>query len=173
MKVLSDSAGEPKLALCGSIFAISGFGDSGNESGVPTKHDIAASVSVLGGYTACCMVEGITSYLVSETMSGGKYEIAKRWGDSKIRVVHWKWLMHCMVTGSALEPFEEDLSDDAYQETASGEPTLSDKCFGTEEELSPRGVAVDQASQSQPAEFNFYASELSQAAGTLVVEIAM
>ena len=154
--------------LFGCIFAISGFGDSVNNCVVPSRRDIAASVSILGGHTAC-MVEGITSYLVCETMCGEKYKIAKRWGETKIRVVHWKWLMRCM-EGAAVEPFEEDIVDDAAGQLSPEVTVISDKCCADEGEvevdLSPRGVAVEQRSQQLPVEFNFYASEPSQATDT-------
>ena len=169
-KISSDSITASYINLSGCIFALSGFGDSANDYVVPSRRDIAASVSILGGYTANCMVEGITSYLVCEAMCGDKYKIAKRWGESKIRVVHWKWLMQCMVEGKAVEPFEEDIIVDVADETVSDEIIISNKCcvdeVEVEVELSPRGVAVDQGSQPLPADFNFYASEHSQATDT-------
>ena len=84
------------ISLWGKIFAISGFNEISPCYEVPCKHDIAAGVRILGGHTESCMVEGLTTHLICETMNGEKYEVAKKWGSSRIKIVHWKWLLECL-----------------------------------------------------------------------------
>jgi twin BRCT domain len=104
-------SGVGNVDLAGSIFAVSGFGDNDFDCDcdcdAPSKRDVMSGVRYIGGYTAATMVEGLTTHLLCKVMSGDKYNIAKRWGAAKIRVVHWEWLLLCMTTGTAVEPFEE------------------------------------------------------------------
>jgi twin BRCT domain len=162
--------------LAGSIFAVSGFADTDSDydCDAPSKRDIMAGVRFIGGYTAATMVEGLTTHLLCKSMSGDKYKIAKRWGEAKIRVVHWEWLLLCMTSGTAVEPFEEvccvvtemDLAMGMGMGTAATvHATHTPVCNGgehtsNEEESRPMAVTVD-IPESQ-ASFNFYANLSSQ-----------
>jgi twin BRCT domain len=94
--------------LWGKTFAISGFNELTPCNNIPCKYDIAAGVYVLGGHTANCMVEGLTNYLISETMNGEKYNVAKKWGSSRIKIVHWKWILQCLSTWTVCDIFEDE-----------------------------------------------------------------
>ena len=95
-------------SLWGKIFAISGFNEISPCNVVPCKYDIAAGVRILGGHTENCMVEGLTTHLICETMNGEKYNVAKKWGSSKIKIVHWKWLLECLSTWTITETFDDN-----------------------------------------------------------------
>jgi hypothetical protein len=170
-------SGVGDLDLAGSIFAVSGFGDtvSDCDCDAPSKSDIMAGVRYVGGHTAATMVEGLTTYLLCKVMSGDKYNIAKRWGAAKIRVVHWEWLLLCMTTGSAVEPFEEVCS--ASTGTGAGMSTgtgatlyathtpvpIGGKASSNEGEFRPMAVsAVTVDLPESQASFNFYAHLSSQ-----------
>ena len=94
--------------LWGKTFAISGFNELTPCNDIPCKYDIAAGVYVLGGHTANCMVEGLTTYLICETMNGDKYKVAKKWGSSKIKIVHWKWILQCLSKWTVCDIFEDE-----------------------------------------------------------------
>ena len=94
--------------LWGKTFAISGFNELTPSNDIPCKYDIAAGVYVLGGHTANCMVEGLTTHLICETMNGDKYNVAKKWGSSKIKIVHWKWILQCLSTWTVCDIFEDE-----------------------------------------------------------------
>lgn len=94
--------------LWGKTFAISGFNELNPCNDIPWKYDIAAGVYVLGGHTANCMVEGLTTHLICETMNGDKYKVAKKWGSSKIKIVHWKWILQCLSTWTVCDIFEDE-----------------------------------------------------------------
>lgn len=96
--------------LWGKTFAISGFNELTPCNDIPCKYDIAAGVYVLGGHTANCMVEGLTTHLICETMNGDKYNVAKKWGSSKIKIVHWKWILQCLSTWTVCDIFEDENS---------------------------------------------------------------
>ena len=164
--------------LAGSIFAVSGFADTDSDydCDAPSKRDIMAGVRFIGGYTAATMVEGLTTHLLCKSMSGDKYKIAKRWGEAKIRVVHWEWLLLCMTSGTAVEPFEEVCCVGTEMDLAMGmgmgmgtaatvHATHTPVSNGgehtsNEEESRPMAVTVD-IPESQ-ASFNFYANLSSQ-----------
>ena len=97
-----------RTSLWGKIFAISGFNEISPCNVVPCKYDITAGVRILGGHTESCMVEGLTTHLICETMTGDKYKVAKKWGPSKIKIVHWKWLLECLSKWTITETFDDD-----------------------------------------------------------------
>ena len=97
-----------RTSLWGKIFAISGFNEISPCNEVPCKYDIAAGVRILGGHTESCMVEGLTTHLICETMNGEKYKVAKKWGSSKIKIVHWKWLLECMSKWTTTKTFDDN-----------------------------------------------------------------
>jgi twin BRCT domain len=172
-------SGVGDVDLAGSIFAVSGFGDNDFDCDcdAPSKRDVMAGVRYIGGHTAATMVEGLTTHLLCKVMSGDKYNIAKRWGAAKIRVVHWEWLLLCMTTGTAVEPFEEVCCASADTGLGMGlgvgtgatvhathtPVPIGGKQYSNEGEYRPMAVsAVTVDVPESQASFNFYASLSSQ-----------
>jgi twin BRCT domain/BRCA1 C Terminus (BRCT) domain len=109
MEVQKEAA--PILGFEELCFSLSGFklrGKSVEKTGL-TKDDIiriivssGASVS-MGG-----MIEGTTTHLLCISPAGPKYDVAMRWGPTKIKVVDLKWLQKCLEYGHRIEEPPQD-----------------------------------------------------------------
>ena len=111
--------------LKGRIFAISGFIDYGPDSSFNielndlskfnnlSKSDIIAGVTLLGGHVSRYLVENATSYLICKNMSGIEYETARKWGENKIKIVDWLWLLECVKNHKLFQTFENNFHEES------------------------------------------------------------
>ena len=155
------ASGIAGLRCC--IFTLDGFSAEDTED--PSRLDIEEGIRMAGGYISDCMVEGLTSYLLCRKMEGEKYAAAKSWGPKTIQVVHWTWLLKCLLTWSVVEPRDEEsltkhISNDIEIKVDDINPDPSNPMHAPYVACEDESVPLSQLS------FNFYASQTSQASFT-------
>lgn len=81
-------------ASCLIIFALQKI--SFSQVPMPDRGGIVEAIENYGGKYAGNMIKGHCTHLVVDNGSGRKYEVARTWGWSKVRIVTLKWVKECI-----------------------------------------------------------------------------